>query len=103
MPEFILFDLKKNTARKYSGDDWFLGVVDTIAAENPGAYPVPANENENRHAYEVFYATPVLEKAVATATKADKDGNVKAEALAAALRENGGAAGRIYLDVPVHG
>lgn len=103
MPEFILYDLRKNTARKFSGDDWFLAIVDTIAAENPGAYPVPANENENRHGYEVFYATPVLEKALAAATKADKDGNVKAEALGAALRENGGSAGRIYLDVPRQG
>jgi hypothetical protein len=103
MPEFILFDLRKNTARKYSGDDWFLGVVDTIVAENPGVYPVPANENENRHAYEVFYSTPVLEKALATATKPNKEGGVNPEALGAALRENGGAAGRIYLDVPVHG
>ena len=103
MPEFILHDLRKNTARKYSGDDWFLAIVDTVAAENPGAYPVPVNDAESRHSYEAFYATPVLEKALAAATKADKDGNVKPEALAAALRENGGSAGRIYLDVPVLG
>lgn len=92
MADFILFDTQTNTARKFSSDDWFLGCVDTLVAENPGKTPVPVNDSEGRARYMVYGDSPGLSKAIDKAKSAEEVPGI--------LEANAAIAGRVYLDTP---
>lgn len=92
MPDFILFDRSTNKARSFQGDDWFLGCVDTIKAENPQAAPIPVTDAEPKARFIVYFNSPALDKALAKAKSADDVPTI--------LTDNGGVAGYVFLDRP---
>ena len=92
MPDFILFDTATNNARKFTSEDWYLGCVDTLIAENPGKTPVPVNDSEARARYLVYGDSPGLSKAIDKAKSAEEVPGI--------LEANGAVAGSVYLDTP---
>jgi hypothetical protein len=93
--EFILFDRVANTARKFTSDDWYLGCVESVQAENPRNAVVPVTDAEPRAKYTVFFNSPHLDRALAKAKSADDVPGI--------LNENGAIAGYLYLDTPSAG
>jgi hypothetical protein len=95
MPEFILYDRIKKDIVVVSGQDPYLDTYPHAAAREPGAFPVPVNEAENRHRFVVYFGTPALTKALAKVKEGEDPGPT--------LAEHGSEAVRIFMDVPRQG